>query len=227
MNKKESSKIASKKYYETHKEKILLKKRQKYKSIVKKEKIFDNDKLIQEAVYFDTFEGRYKRIDNVPKNPIKSSKRYEFLWVLETLTKTKFDASEWENSEQSFDYGNDTNGTMCICTKAITNDYTIIHKPTQMCFEVGCDCVRKIDDDLYLKLTKTECLYCDNPVLDRRTKKGKLGLCNNCVPIAVFRFGKYKGTPVTEVPKSYCVWAYHSEYNFSDELKNSIEQHVF
>ena len=227
MDKKQSAKVASKKYYETNKETILLKRRQKYTPVVKKEKIIDNNKLIQEAVYYDDFEGRYKRVDNVIRNPTKKSMRVEFVWVLETLTKTEFVADDWTNSEQSFEYGNETNGALCICTNAIKKDYTIIHEPTQISVEVGCDCVKKIDISLYYKITKSECLYCDKPVLDKRIKKGKQGLCADCVPIAVFRFGIHKGKTVIEVPKSYCIWAYHSEYNFNDELKDLIEQHVF
>ena len=226
-NKKQSAAVASKKYYETNKEKILLKRRQKYTPVVKKEKVIDNDLLIKEAVYYNDNEGRYKRVDNIIKNPITKSMRVEFVWVLETLTKTEFVPEDWGKSEQEFDYGNVTNGSFCACTNSITKDYTIVHKPTQIHVEVGCDCVKKIDITLFHKLTKTQCLYCDNPVLDKRTKKGKQGLCADCVPIAVFRFGIHKGKTVTEVPKSYCVWAYHSEYNFNDELKDSIEQHVF
>ena len=140
-NKKQSAAVASKKYYETNKEKILLKRRQKYTPVVKKEKVIDNDLLIKEAVYYNDNEGRYKRVDNIIKNPITKSMRVEFVWVLETLTKTEFVPEDWGKSEQEFDYGNVTNGSFCACTNSITKDYTIVHKPTQIHVEVGCDCV--------------------------------------------------------------------------------------
>ena len=142
------------------------------------------DKRVYKVVYLDEREGRWKRCDTNFGNDIKKDHYYEFLWVIENITKEEFDEMNWKVDNQSFDYDYGDVGSHCICCHGIHNSYTITHIPTNNSFEVGSDCVKKISNELHRRITtkKDLCKTCREPEVDKRTNVGKEGYCSeSCV----------------------------------------------
>jgi len=217
-DKKEYNRRAQKKYYEKNSELIKAKRRLAY--VPKKKKKPTNQELLDEAVYYDEEKGYWCRNSNTLCNPKSKNQAVEFLWVIESITETEFNESEWENLTGGDEiinaiYDSNDDG-MCICSHRISHSYIIRHKPTHNSFEVGCDCVKKISNHLYNVLTKTPCKWCDNPILDKRKVYGRNGYCSkDCYEGCYLKFGKYKGKCITEVPLSYLQWVIETHENKS------------
>ena len=226
-DKKEYNRRAQKKYYEKKSELIKAKRRLAY--VPKKKPTPTTEELLQEAVYYDEEKGYWRRNSNTLCNPKSKNQAVEFLWIIENITKTPFEEFEWVNQERGdeiIDIFDSNDSNMCICSHKIHHSYIIEHKPTKECFEVGCDCVKKISTHLYQCLTKDPCKWCKNPVLDKRRIYGRYGYCSDqCYKGCQLWFGKYKGKCITEVPLSYLKWVKqtHEEKPF---LKNN-DQYKF
>jgi len=209
--KKENKKKASNKYYHKNAEVIKAKKRENYTPKEKKPKP-TNEELIEKAVYYDEDKDAWCRDETCLCNPKNKNQAVEFLWVIESITRTKFNETEWENLTEGDEminaiYDSNDDG-MCICSHRISHSYIIRHKPTNNSFEVGCDCVKKISPHLYNVLTKTPCKWCKNPILDKRKIHGRYGYCcEDCYKGSHLHFGKYKGKCINEIPLSYIRWA--------------------
>jgi hypothetical protein len=145
----------------------------------------------------------------------------EFLWVINKQFGEYID-KDWDtwNTGNGMDeeleehYGEDfVNTEKCICTHKITNLYFIQHLPTNMTFQVGCDCVLKIDGELAEKMKiaikrKANwkkgkiCLYCSEPLTDLRKKYQRKECCDiSCHHKYhyVMPFGKFKGIRLVEL----------------------------
>ena len=170
-----------------------------------------------DAVRYDISVDAYvRRIDATSLiNPVcNKNKRNEFIWVIEDITETQFNESEWTGREIESDI------SMCICSQAVCHTYSIHHLPTGHNFLVGSQCVQKISPTLATIITHDKCKKCSEPVLDKRTKCGKLGFCSEECMWKVellsvqdrlkrkYRvpFGKHKGKKIEELPKSYLTW---------------------
>ena len=155
-----------------------------------------------DAVRYDISVDAYvRRIDATSLiNPTcNKNKRNEFIWVIEDITETPFNESEWNGREIESDI------SMCICSQAVCHTYSIHHLPTGHNFLVGSQCVQKISPTLATIITHDKCKKCSEPVLDKRTKFGKLVFCSEeCMYIVPF--GKHKGKKIEELPKSYLTW---------------------
>lgn len=155
-----------------------------------------------DAVRYDVSVDAYvRRIDATSLiNPVSNkNKRKEFIWVIEDITETPFNESEWTGREIESDI------SMCICSQAVCHTYSIHHLPTGQNFLVGSQCVQKISPTLATIITHDKCKKCSSPVLDKRTKFGKLGFCSRkCMYIVPF--GKHKGKTIDELPRSYMAW---------------------
>lgn len=200
---------ASKRHYDRNADAIRAKRRANYTP--KKKPKPANEDLIKKAVYYNHKKSAWCRHESTLCNPEIKSQSKEFLWVIESITGTEFDESEWENITSGDEiinalYDSNDDG-MCICSHRISYSYFIKHKPTGNTFEVGCDCVKKISNHLYNVLTKDHCKWCDNPILDKRKVHGRNGYCSkNCYDGCYLKFGKYKGKCITEIPLSYLNW---------------------
>jgi len=73
---------------------------------------------------------------------------------------------------------NETN-INCICSQKIIHVYIIQHIPSKIKFKIGSNCFEKLYQTNENDFFKPYCLNnCNNKVLSRRTKEGKLGLCS-------------------------------------------------
>lgn len=157
---------------------------------------------VDDAVRYDTASQAYiRKIDNKQLiNPISNkNKQNEFLWIIEKLTGTPFNETEWNGIETISDI------SMCICSQEISHVYLIKHIPSNKQFLVGSQCVKKISTKLAGIITHDKCKKCSEPVMDKRTKYGKLGFCSReCMYLVPF--GKHKGKTIDELPRSYISW---------------------
>jgi hypothetical protein len=111
------------------------------------------------------------RIPNAPLK--KNSMKDEFMFILNSFFKT-FVKEDWTSVT---DNENVDHVEFCICSHSITILYYILHIPSGIEFQVGCDCVKKIDIDLYFKLIKDKCIKCENVLKDKRKVYQKDGYC--------------------------------------------------
>ena len=142
------------------------------------------DNRVYKVVCLNEREGRWKRCDTNFGNDKKKDHYYEFLWVIENITKEEFDEKNWKVDNQSFDYDYGGGESHCICCHVIHNSFTITHIPTNNSFEVGSKCVKKVSNELYRRITtkKDLCKTCREPKVDKRTNIGKKGYCStSCV----------------------------------------------
>lgn len=115
----------------------------------------------------------------------------EFMYILETQF-GKFNEKDWDPQDYytQDDLEDDTEGHICICTHPICGLYYITHKPTQMSFQVGSQCVKKcgevLAEKMKLSIVKTRnflrgniCIYCEDPLTDLRLKHQKKFFCNS------------------------------------------------
>ena len=163
----------------------------------------------------DLFERKRDAITCI--NPINKNKQHEFVWILEKQTKSPFNENEWR---QHCFTGQEE--TLCICSKNIKLNYTIKHVPTNQSFLVGSECIKKISKNLYNKIFKEKCRVCNSPILDKRTKLGRINICSNACNKGIFTYGKHYNKTITEVPKTYCEWLYKQHW-LDDTLKELIK----
>ena len=207
----EAHRACSARYYQENKDRLNARRAERYRELhppkpkkPKKVKRIPVERLPQDVVE-ETVDGLYtRRLDAlVPVNPVSKSKKSEFIWIVEGITKQKFDANDWKGWESM------GGANYCICSQAIEHQYTILHKPTGIRFSVGSQCVKKVSQHLYDIITHDSCAApnCWNPVMDMRTKHGKCGYCSNtCQENSTLSFGKYKGADIRTIPDSYWKW---------------------
>ncbi len=163
------------------------------------------ERLPQDVVE-ENGDGRYaRRLDAlVPVNPVsRRSKKSEFIWIVEGITGQEFNANDWNGCES------EGNSKYCICSQAIEHQYTITHKPTNISFSVGSQCVKKVSQHLYDIITHDQCgaYDCSRPVMDKRRKAGRCGYCSDtCHEGSTLSFGKYKDADIQTIPDSYWKW---------------------
>jgi len=209
----EVHRACSARYYQENKARLNARRAERYRELhppkpkkekPKKVKRVPVERLPQDAVE-EIGNGVYsRRLDALlPINPVSKSKREEFIWVVEGITGQGFNADDWVGKEEEGDI------KYCICSQAIEHQYTITHKPTNMSFSVGSQCVKKVSQRLYDIITHDVCISstCSNPVLDKRTKCGRRGYCSErCRAHTTLTFGKYKGVDIGDIPQSYWDW---------------------
>jgi hypothetical protein len=152
-----------------------------------------------ENMYGVKFEdGIYIRHENDTGDNMKKT----FNQCLYTITGKSFNPFDWTNGNG---YDTDDDNNYCICGHVIHNLYFIKYKPTGVQVQVGCECVKKIDENLYKRITsKNFCLACDEPI-GKKLKYHKQGFCNDTckriynVSDLCFDFGKYKGLTYNDV----------------------------
>jgi len=180
--------------------------------------------LIEDTLVYNSNLEAYQRKDNATKciNPVSKDKQNEFLWLLEKKTNCKFNESEWEHDEM--DCHEDPG--LCVCSQQIQYTFRIKHTPTGKAFIVGSECVKKFSQSLYHQLVKPKCVICSAPILDRRTRLGKLNMCSEACSSSVLPFGKYKNQELSTIPISYLEWLFKQDW-VNDRTKNMITVHVF
>ena len=114
----------------------------------------------------------------------KDNKFAEFLYILQEVTGEQFDGDNYygtnpEDLDNDEDYENYQNEEgLCICSQIIHKLYKITYKPSNITFQVGCECVKKTDLNLFNEITKPKCSMCPSLLLDRRTQPNKSGYCS-------------------------------------------------
>jgi hypothetical protein len=179
---------------------------------------------IDSVISYNSIQDAFQRKDSATKciNPVSRDKQNEFLWVLEKTTNCKFNESEWEHDQMD---SNEEPG-LCVCSQQIQYTFKIKHTPTGKAFIVGSECVKKFSQSLYHQLVKPKCVICSTPILDRRTKLGKLNMCSEACSSSVLPFGKYKNQELSTIPVSYLEWLYKQDW-VDGRIKNMITHHVF
>jgi len=210
----EVHRACSARYYENNKERLNARRAERHRELhppkPKKQKIPKRvpveklERLPEDAV-MDVGTNLFVRKLNEPTpiNPISKSKKNEFLWIVEGITKHKFNELEWCGEEIVDDI------SRCICSQHIEHAYNIRHKPTGSEFRVGSQCVKKVSQELFDIITHDACKSskCQRPVLDKRTACGKKGYCTeSCRLNNTLTFGKYKGYDLKDVPQNYWDW---------------------
>lgn len=166
------------------------------------------DTKLHKIFYYDTDYKIYRRHEPELQN---KTMHQEFLWVINTQFGS-FIPSDWDVWDTSDNYSDDT-FCFCICSHPVNNLYYITHKPSQMTFQVGSECVLKVDDEeLKTKMKNiikrrkaiekgNTCIYCNEPLTDIRKLYQKDRLCNRLCFVKnnyVIPFGKYKGEILIE-----------------------------
>ena len=207
----EAHRACSARYYQENKDRLNARRAERYRELhppkpkkPKKVKRIPVERLPQDVL--ETVDGRfYRRRFDTPAlvNPVSKSKKCEFIWIVEGITKHKFDDKEWRGHLSG------ASAKRCICGEEIGLYYFITHMPTDISFLVGSKCVKKVSQHLYDMITHESCIApnCWNPVMDMRTKHGKCGYCSNtCQENSTLSFGKYKGADIRTIPDSYWKW---------------------
>lgn len=116
-----------------------------------------------------------------------------FNQCLHAITGREFNPKDWTNGTCDIDDVDDDH--YCICGHKIHKLYYIKYIPTGIQVQVGKDCVEKIDEKLYKRITSDNfCILCDEPI-GKKLKVHKKGFCTdtckqaNCVGNWVFYFG--------------------------------------
>lgn len=203
----------SKAYYEANKDRCNARRAERYRELhppkPKKEKPKKVKRVPVEWLPQDVVEeneyGQYaRRLDALfPVNPVSKSKKNEFTWIVEGITEQEFNEDDWSGYETVGD------SKYCICSQAIEHQYIITHKPTNIKFCVGSQCVKKVSQDLFDLITHPTCVAtgCKDPVMDQRTKHGRCGYCSDtCHEDSTLTFGKYKDVNIRTIPDSYWRW---------------------
>ena len=164
----------------------------------------------------DCYDGVYSRYGRVPL--LTKTKRDEFIYILQEITREDFDESNWTIKEPTYenDYMDGCYET-CICSQRIRDIYYITHKKQNKTFAVGCECIKKISEYLYNNAVKHKCQRCETLLMNRRLKYQNRGCCsricyNRCE--YTVKFGKYKGTKLCELPEDYVEWLYNGRKSF-------------
>jgi hypothetical protein len=133
------------------------------------------DKLKEELkqfVGYDDTLGYYYREDETPLHETNMEK--EFKYVLETQF-GKFIKSDWKLAKIAPNLGFGS----CICSHEIYDCHYIEHTPTGMVFQVGCECVHKINPGLYKEMKAVKCEIC-HLVKCRKQRSEHIRICDGC-----------------------------------------------
>jgi hypothetical protein len=174
---------------------------------------------LQKLFYYNPDHMIYIRDNPKLQTPIMQT---EFMWVIETQFGS-FISTDWIAVE--VDDISDQIDSHCICTHSISNLFYITHIPSDMTFQVGSECVRKLNTELdeglgtILKKRRNKkkgntCHYCDEPLIDLRRVYQRDGYCNRqCYAKMsyVVPFGKHSGKILvelicTKIGRSYTNW---------------------
>jgi len=99
-----------------------------------------------------------------------------FNQCLYAITGEEFNPKDWTNGTR--DINDDDDDHYCICGHKIHKLYYIQYIPTGIQVQVGKDCVEKIDEKLYKRITSDKfCLECDEPI-GKQSKIHKQGFCS-------------------------------------------------
>jgi hypothetical protein len=133
----------------------------------------------------DIVNGIYVRKEDTKL--ITENKFTEFLYILQLITKEKFNPIDWKYCPEY----NQTE-SRCICTQEIKHQFVIKHMKTGYRFQVGSECVKKVNERLAtclnaLKEGKGFCSRCDEVLCDMRLKSYKEGLCEECFKYSTCR----------------------------------------
>jgi hypothetical protein len=112
---------------------------------------------------------------------ITKNMKMEFLYIIKNIVKEKFNPDNWDSADD-FTQGSreDEENNVCICTHEIYNLYYIKHINSGYIFKVGSECVKKIDNKLYIKITKDKCKIknCEVRLTNKKNKYQKNGYCS-------------------------------------------------
>jgi hypothetical protein len=124
-----------------------------------------------------------------------------FNQCLYAISGESFNPNNWTDGDGYDNSNDDTN--YCICGHVIHNLYFIKYKPTGVQVQVGSDCVKKIDEKLYKRITSENfCLLCNEPI-GKKLKIHKKGFCsdtckkNNPIGTWICYFPRYKDEHLT------------------------------
>jgi hypothetical protein len=108
-----------------------------------------------------------------------------FIKVTQALTEDNYFAGRWcvAKGYPQGEKDEDEDIKLCICNHEIDYIHYIQHKRTGIIAAVGSDCVKKVDKNLYKKITKDLCNICEDEPLDKRTIEGREGKCIKCYKI--------------------------------------------
>jgi len=210
-----------------------------------------NEELLNKAVYLEPNIKCYVRKDSKNfYNPFEKNMKHEFLWIIEGITKKKFNEDEWKGDFLCIEKNH------CICCHNINKQYIIKHIPTNKSFLVGCACVKKVSDNLYYNLVKDKCLWCKKPILDKRKTRKREGYCSkdcyessyldtldkckwcknpildnkknygycsmDCYDGSYLDFGKHEGKCITETPFKYINFVYNIQKELYEKKSNKF-----
>ena len=221
----ENHRRSSANYYETNKEVILAKAREKYrlthplpepdeeaviKPVPSRKKKIKPSRSIWDAV--ELKDGIYRRNGNEPSpilpfdpkvDTVNNIKQNELLKIIEGITDCSFtyNPAVWVGEEMECG-----DSSMCLCSQLVRYNFIITHKPSNKKFIVGSECVKKISPKFHKVIKCDKCRICGDPVLDKRPKHGREGYCSKeCMPNKM-PFGKHKGMRLDCLPLSYMEW---------------------
>ena len=115
-------------------------------------------------------------IRRIERRKVKSNQGDEFVFMMQQITGEKgdvFPAHHWKAI--AWDEKIDEDDHICLCTHAIHNICLIQYLPTGDIYEVGIDCVEKIDKELYkdmLRLKKGPKALSKEEILEELRKMG-------------------------------------------------------
>ena len=144
--------------------------------------------------------GFYIRYENDTSENMKKT----FNQCLFAIIGKSFVPDDWTNGIKGYE---DDNTNYCICGHVIHNLFFIKHKPTGVQVQVGSECVKKIDKNLYKRITSDNfCLLCDDAIGKKLTIH-KQGFCsdtckkNNPIGTWTCYFNKHKGLTYNDIFK--------------------------
>ena len=130
----------------------------------------------------------YTNLRNVVKRTckIEVASNYKLILlrqVIEHFTGyNKFDNVTFETSFEVETYDDD-DIINCCCSKIIKQKYLLTHKPTNITFIVGSNCIKKAIPYLSADFFKEKCKQCKIVAINKKTNVGKLGFCSSICEI--------------------------------------------
>ena len=155
-----------------------------------------------------------------------------FIKVTQALTGDNYFIGRWCVAKGYPQEEEDEDFKLCICNHVIKKVYYIQHKRTGIIAAVGSDCVEKVDEGLYKKITKDLCDVCEDEPLDKRTREGREGKCSKCY--LFWYYGKKKcslkkhmGKRYSEIIKedpNYCIWVVNTLKKLDPKIREFIKK---
>ena len=151
--------------------------------------------------YNKKFKYFYRPLEN-NEQIFNKNKLTEFTNIIETKLNRPFKADEWTSYiPDNICDSEDDEMYRCICSKKIKHLYYIKHIETDISFQVGSECVKKLDNELGLGLTKNKCKICDNFIMDNRKKCSKKDCCSD---FCMNKLCKLCDKPLTNLKYTIC-----------------------